>query len=105
MNICTISGKIVKGPFVVGDGKVYKFTIATRYRFNADKSKEGISYVPCTIFRPSEELKEILSSNEEIHCQGVGRVSRSSYENKEGARVYSTEVILDPRSVKIRQEG
>jgi single-stranded DNA-binding protein len=104
MNVCTVSGKIVRGPFVVGNGKVFKFTIATKYRFSADSTKEGLSYVPCTIFEPSDELKQLLSSDEPLHCQGIGRVSRSSYENKEGEKVFSTEVILHPGSVKVHKE-
>ena len=104
MNTCAIAGKIVNGPIWVGDGKVAKFTIATTYRFGESEGQEGVSYVPCTVFNPGIEFRKILEGKNKLFCLGVGRVSKSSYEDKDGKVVYTTDVILNPGTVVLREE-
>lgn len=104
MNTCAIAGKIVSGPIWVGEGKVAKFTIATKYRFGETEGQEGVSYVPCTIFNSGLKFRKTLEEGKSLFCMGVGRVSKSSYEDKEGKVVYSTDVILNPGTVVIKEE-
>ncbi len=102
MNICIVSGKIQQRPVLIGDGKAMKFTISTRYLYGTTERKEGYASVPCTVFNPSDSLKQFLSSEEVKYCKGVGRVHRSSYEDKEGKKIYATEVVLNPESIMVR---
>jgi len=104
MNTCALAGKIVNGPYWVGDGKVVKFTISTKYRFGEGEGQEGVSFAPCTIFNPGNEFRKMLESKKKLFCQGVGRISKTSYEDKDGIVVYSTDVILNSGTVVLREE-
>ena len=103
MNTCAVAGKIVNGPNWVGEGKVVKFTIATKYKFGEESGQEGISYVPCTIFNPGLSFRDLIESKEKLFCRGVGRVSKSSYEDRNGKVIYSTDVILNPGTVVLSE--
>lgn len=102
MNVCVLSGKLSHGPAFFGGGKVIKFSLATRYSKNDDDTEDGINTVPCVIFDPHSELKSFFEDKKVVYCRGVGRVSRSSYEDKNGNKVFSTEVIFDPKTVMVK---
>lgn len=81
--------------------KVLRFTLATHLGINTKTQKERWAFVPCVIFKPSESTVEMLTE----HPMGVllgmeGRVNTSRFESK-GQTRYSTEVIVEERSVHI----
>jgi len=81
--------------------KVLRFTLATRYGTNKKIRKDFWAYVPCVIFRPSENTQKLLMENSKGLMLGLeGRVNTSKFESK-GVTKYSTEVIVDERSVRI----
>jgi len=81
--------------------KVLRFTLATRYGTNKKTRKDFWAYVPCVIFRPSENTRNLLMENSKGLLIGLeGRVNTSKFESK-GITKYSTEVIADERSLRI----
>ena len=107
MNCATISGRIAGAPNAVGDGKTtIKFTVKTTYP-GRDVSKPTIAYVPVVLFDASEVQQEILLANKELdkfRIELVGRVVRSGYDGSEGKRVYSTQVVANPKGVLFIRE-
>jgi len=81
--------------------KVLRFTLATRYGTNKKTRKDFWAYVPCVIFRPSENTQHLLMENSKGLLIGLeGRVNTSKFESN-GITKYSTEVIADERSLRI----
>jgi len=106
MNICMLSGRILRDALVTGEGRVIKFLLVTKYRYKTDRVNEGTTTVPCVLFDPSKEAEEALleKGKSSIYCECQGRVSRSSYEGHDGQRKYATEVIIDPDTLVIRKQ-
>jgi len=83
--------------------KVLRFTLATRCGQNKKTKKDIWAFVPCVIFRPSENMQKLLMENSKGLLIGLeGRVNTSKFESK-GITKYSTEVIADERSLRILQ--
>ena len=83
--------------------KVLRFTLATRYGQDKKTKKDRCAYVPCVIFRPSENTQNLLVENSKGLLIGLeGRVNTSKFESK-GITKYSTEIIVDERSLRILQ--
>ena len=81
--------------------KVLRFTLATHYGTDKKTQRDFWAYVPCVIFRPSENTKSMLIEKFKGLLIGLeGRVNTSKFESK-GVTKYSTEVIVDERSVRI----
>lgn len=73
-------------------GAVAKFTVAVnRIR---SKNEEGVDYLPVVTFgKLAENCGMFLSKGKKVAVQG--RIQTGSYENKEGQRVYTTEIIAE----------
>jgi len=106
MNLCVLSGRLLKEPLRAAEGKVMKFMIATKFRFRTDEIKEGTSYVPCVLFDPPKEVEDFFAANAKgtVYCECSGRVNRSSYDGADGERRYSTEVVINPTSLSLRRQ-
>ena len=91
-------GRLPRNAVVVGkEKKVLRFTLATPN----SQARKGTywSYVPCIVFKPSEELASFLTQNGKGAILTLeGRVNTSRFESK-GQTRYSTEVIVDERSI------
>lgn len=83
------------------ENKVLRFTLATQDGRNKRTGKSRLAFVPCVIFRPSENTQHLLMENSKGLLIGLeGRVNTSKFESK-GVTKYSTEVIADERSLRI----
>lgn len=91
MNVVTLVGNFVRDPELRTGKKdlaICKFTLAVRR--NADET----DFISCTAFG---KLAEII---DQYHIKGdrigvVGRIQTGSYENKDGDKVYTTDVIVN----------
>ena len=80
--------------------KVLRFTLATQNGRNKKNGKARFSFVPCVIFRPSENTQKLLIENGKgLLIRLEGRVHTSKFESK-GITKYSTEVIVNENSVQ-----
>jgi single-strand DNA-binding protein len=84
------------------EGKVLRFTLATRLPRIGKDSKARMAYVPCVVFKPSESAVCLLTGDVQGVLIGLeGRVNTSKFETREGQTKYSTEVIVDERSIEV----
>lgn len=95
MNAAVIIGNLTKDVDLrqSNAGAVAKFTVAVnRIR---SKSEEGfVDYLPVVTFgKLAENCGMFLSKGKKVAVQG--RIQTGSYENKEGQRVYTTEIIAE----------
>ena len=101
MNLCVLSGSLVRDAVVKGtDKKVLLFTLAAKHGSEENGQKERVSHVPCVVFNPSPELEQALKQG--AHVELEGRISTSSYE-AHGERRFVTEVVAFNRSLAVTQ--
>jgi single-strand DNA-binding protein len=82
--------------------KVLKFTLATKNGHGGKDKKPQKAFVPCVVFRPSEPAISLLTGDPKGVLIGLeGRVNTSKFETKDGQTKYSTEVIVDERSLEV----
>ena len=98
MNKVVLVGRLTRDPEVrysQGDSAtaVARYTVAVDRRFKRDNEPTA-DFIPCVVFGRSAEFAE------KYFRQGMrvlvsGRIQTGSYTNKEGQRVYTTDIIVD----------
>ncbi len=82
--------------------KVLRFTLATQLGQSGKDKKPRRAFVPCVVFKPSEATIGLLTGDPQGVLIGLeGRVNTSKFETREGQTKYSTEVIVDERSIQL----
>ncbi len=82
--------------------KVLRFTLATKTGHGGKNKKSRQAFVPCVIFKPSEPSICLLTGDPKGLLIGLeGRVNTSKFETRDGQTKYSTEVIVDERSLEL----
>ncbi len=99
MNKVELVGRITKDPEVrysTGSEQIAiaKFTLAVR-RQTKDKNGElEADFINCTAFRKTaENIEKYVHKGDRLAL--VGHINVSSYDNKEGNKVWVTQVIVD----------
>ena len=93
MNVVTLVGRITKdmeATFAASTGKaVVKFTLAV------DRMKKGeADFIRCVAFdKTAETLANFTGKGSQIAIQG--RIQTGSYDNKDGLKIFTTDVIVD----------
>jgi len=102
MNTFVGSGRLTRNAVINGtDTKAMKFTIAARYGYDQEKKEDRVEFVPCVLFNPSEKLQSLLTEEGKgMRIELQGRVATSKFE-ADGETRFSTEVVVDKRSLKI----
>jgi len=103
MNIVTISGKVSQNAHLNGSGNIraLKFMIAANSGYDMKKKAERVQYVPCVFFNPDENIqKQLMHEGEGKDVKFQGNIITSSYE-KNGVRIWVTEVKVIPNSFQI----
>lgn len=86
-------GRLTKDPEVrtSGDNKVARYTLAVDRRFSKDKETD---FIPCVCFGKSAEFAEkYLKKGTKMVI--AGRIQTGSYENKDGQKIYTTDIIVE----------
>ena len=98
MNICILSGRIIKNATARGtEPKTLSFILETRYGVNGDEKRA--SFVPCILFNPTPEVEALLTTEGEGQFVELeGRVSGSNPDPNTGRR-FNTEVIVRNRTL------
>ena len=74
---------------------------AARYGYDQEKKEDRVEFVPCVLFNPSEKLQSLLAEEGKgMRIELQGRVATSKFE-ADGETRFSTEVVVDKRSLKI----
>jgi single-stranded DNA-binding protein len=103
MNRFIGSGRLTKNAIVNGgDRKALKFTIAAKYGYDSKEEKERVEFVPCVLFTPPNDKLGIFlaAQGKGVFVEFEGRVHTSKFE-KDGETKYSTEVVVDNRTLNI----
>ena len=90
-------GRLVRDPDVkaLNDGKtVSKFTMAVDRRFKNKNGEKEADFIPVVVFgKPAEFVAEYIKKGSMVSVSG--RITTGSYDNKEGKKVYTTEITAD----------
>ncbi|NHM91465.1 single-stranded DNA-binding protein [Staphylococcus sp. 10602379] len=97
LNRAVLVGRLTKDPefrTTPSGVDVSTFTLAVNRNFKSKDREQQADFINCVVFRKqAENVKNYLSKSS---LAGVdGRLQSRSYENKEGQRVYVTEVVCD----------
>lgn len=90
MNKVILIGRLTDDPAIFGEGekKVVKYSLAI------DRLKDGADFPSCVAFgRNAEFADKYLKKGMKIAV--IGRIQTGSYTNREGSKVYTTDVIVD----------
>lgn len=87
------NARLVRNPelkFAAGSGKaITKFTLAVSRQFKKDES----DFINCIIFdKQAETIAQYFQKGDPINIEGS--IQTGSYENKEGKKVYTTDIIV-----------
>ena len=98
MNKVVLLGRLTKDPEVrysTGEKEtaVARYTVAVDRRFKRD-GEPTADFIPCVVFGRSAEFAEKYF-RQGMRISVSGRIQTGSYTNKDGVKVYTTEVIVE----------
>ncbi len=99
MNKVILMGRLVRDPEVrYSQGEnasaVARYTLAVDRRFNRNNEENNADFIGCVAFgRAAEFAEKYLHKGTKIAV--TGRIQTGSYTNKDGARVYTTDVVVE----------
>ena len=101
MNKVILMGRLTRDPdirYTQGDNSmcIARYTLAVDRRFSRNGNNDGNSadFIPCVAFGKSAEFCEkYLRKGTKMAV--TGRIQTGSYTNKDGAKVYTTEVVIE----------
>ena len=98
MNKAILVGRLTRDPEVRYSKEknataVARYTVAVERRYKRD-GEPTADFIPCVVFgRPAEFAEKYFRQGMRISVSG--RIQTGSYTNKDGVRVYTTEVIVE----------
>ena len=95
MNKVVLVGRLTRDPEVRNSGEtsVARYTVAVDRRFKRDNEPTA-DFIPCVVFGRSAEFAEKYF-RQGMRVSVSGRIQTGSYTNKDGVRVYTTDVIVE----------
>ena len=101
MNKVILMGRLTRDPeirYTQGDNSICiaRYTLAVDRRFNRNAGNDGnnADFIPCVAFGKSGEFAErYLKKGTKMAI--TGRIQTGSYTNKDGVKVYTTEVVIE----------
>jgi len=95
MNKVILMGRLTKDPDMRGEGTslVARYTLAVDRRYKRD-GEESTDFIPCVAFSKGAEFAEkyLKKGTKIVVC---GRIQTGSYTNKDGQKIYTTDVIVE----------
>ena len=98
MNKVILMGRLTRDPEIryAQDNSlpVARFTLAVDRRFKRDNSQQTADFISCVAFGKTAEFTEkYLKKGTKMAV--TGRIQTGSYTNKDGVKVYTTEVVVE----------
>ena len=99
MNKVILMGRLTRDPEVrYSQGEqataIARYTIAVDRRFRRDNDQQTADFIPCVAFgRLGEFAEKYLRKGTKVVV--TGRIQTGSYTNKDGQRVYTTDVVAE----------
>ena len=101
MNKVVLMGRLTRDPDIRhsqsngSDLAIARYTLAVDRRFSKNNSNEqSADFISCVAFRNNAEFAEKYL-RQGIKICICGRIQTGSYTNKDGVKVYTTEVVVD----------
>ena len=95
INKVVISGRLTRDPDMRGEGTslVARYTLAVDRRYQKD-GEQQTDFISCVTFGKGAEFAEkyLKKGTKIVVC---GRIQTGSYTNKDGAKIYTTDVIVE----------
>lgn len=96
MNKVVLSGRLTKDVDFrqSNDSAVARFTVACDRRYKREGDEQTADFITCVAFgKTAEFMHNYFSKGMKINL--VGRIQTGSYTNKEGVKVYTTDVVAE----------
>lgn len=95
MNNVQIIGRLSKDPELrVGDSTIARFGVAVNRKFKNKEGKYDADFINCIAFgKTAEFVEKYFSKGMKIGI--IGRIQTGSYTNKDGNKVYTTDIIAE----------
>ncbi|MCR4788888.1 MAG: single-stranded DNA-binding protein [Lachnospiraceae bacterium] len=99
MNKVILLGRLTRDPEVrysQGENSmaIARYTLAVDRRFNRNNDEQSADFISCVAFgRNGEFAEKYLRKGTKICAEG--RIQTGSYTNKDGQKVYTTEVVVE----------
>ena len=99
MNKVILMGRLTRDPevrYTQGENQmaVARYTLAVDRRFNRNNDENTADFISCVAFGKSGEFAErYLRKGTKIAV--TGRIQTGSYTNKDGVKVYTTDVVVE----------
>ena len=99
MNKVILMGRLTRDPEVrYSQGEnalaIARYTLAVDRRFNRNNDENTADFINCVAFGKAAEFAEKYY-HKGIKIAVTGRIQTGSYTNKDGVRVYTTEVVIE----------
>lgn len=99
MNKVVLMGRLTRDPEVrYSQGEnplaIARYTLAVDRRFKKDKEEQSADFIQCVAFGKSGEFAEKYF-HKGIKITISGRIQTGSYTNKDGQKIYTTEVVVE----------
>lgn len=96
MNSVQLVGRLVRDPEVRysdGGATIARFTVAVDRRFKKEGG-ETADFIPCLAFgKTAEFIEKYFHKGSRIGL--TGRIQTGNYTNKDGVKIYTTDIIVD----------
>lgn len=108
MNKIVLMGRLTKNPEIRYAGKendmaVARYTLAVNRRYKRDGEQEA-DFISCVAFGKNAEFaQKYLRKGMRIAISG--RISTGSYQNKDGKKIYTTDVIVEEHEFAQNKES
>lgn len=99
MNKVILMGRLTKDPdvrYTQGDKPmaIARYTLAVDRRFTRNNDENSADFIPCVVFGKGGEFAEkYFKKGTKIAI--TGRIQTGSYTNKDGVKVFTTEVVVE----------
>lgn len=99
MNSVVLMGRLTRDPeirYKAGENAmaIARYSLAVDRRFNRDNSDQTADFISCVVFAKGAEFAEkYLKKGMRIVVRG--RIQTGSYVNKDGQKVYTTDVVVE----------
>lgn len=95
MNKCVLIGRLTRDPEVrtAGETSVARFSLAVDRRFKKD-GEQTADFINCVAFGKTAEFVEKYA-HKGTKFAVEGRIQTGSYTNKDGQKVYTTDVVVE----------
>lgn len=94
MNNVNLIGRLVKDPEVRETGKGKDAYTVASFTLAVDSKKDEADFIRCVAFGGmADTIDQYIKKGDQIGV--TGRIQTGSYENKEGQKVYTTDIIVE----------